>query len=101
VSEVLRAEGQRRVSRMVRRVVSGTRTHRTSHTRVAKRVVLGMISWQTRVFVSKKEVDKKGARPPEPFQPIAMEAAASEAARPPRPCVRCVAVSNECASEFA
>jgi len=26
--------------------------------RVAKRVVLGMISWQTCVFVSKKEVDK-------------------------------------------
>ena len=26
---------------------------------MAKRVVLGMISWQTRVFVSKKEVDKK------------------------------------------
>jgi hypothetical protein len=27
--------------------------------RVAKRVVLGMISWQSRVFASKKEVDKK------------------------------------------
>ena len=26
---------------------------------MAKRVVLGMNSWQTRVFVSKKEVDKK------------------------------------------
>ena len=73
-----------------------------SQGRVAKRVVLGMISWQTRVFVSKKEVDKKrGARPPEPFQPIAMEAAASEAARQPRPCVRCVTLSVERASEFA
>ena len=33
--------------------------HNYTYYRVAKRVVLGMISWQTRVFVSKKVVDKK------------------------------------------
>ena len=35
------------------------RTNSQTVCRVAKRVVLGMNSWQNRVFVSKKEVDKK------------------------------------------
>ena len=35
------------------------RIRRGDFYRVAKSVVLGMISWQTRVFVSKKEVVKK------------------------------------------
>jgi hypothetical protein len=91
-----------KVQEMMRIAVARNFTPEEDVDRVAKRVVLGMNSWQTRVFASKKEVDKKRlARPPEPFQPIAMEAAASEAARQPRPCVRCVTRSIERASEFA
>jgi len=67
--------------------------------RVAKRVVLGMNSWQTRVLLSKKEVTQSALS--SLFQPIAMEVTPDDEARPPRPCVRCVTLSVERASEFA
>ena len=52
--------------------------------------------------MSKKEVEKSDlARPFELFQPIAMETTPDDEARPPRPCVRCVTLSVERASEFA
>ena len=60
---------------------------------MAKSVVLGMISWQTRVFVSKKEVDTK--RHLEPLQAIMVLDQGVGTARPPRPCVRCVTVPIE------
>jgi hypothetical protein len=67
--------------------------------RVAKRVVLGMNSWQIRVLSSKKEVTQSVLS--SLFQPIAMEVTPDDEARPPRPCVRCVTLPIERASEFA
>ena len=74
-------------------------TEAFTYFRVAKRVVLGMNSWQTRVLSSKKEVTQSVLS--SLFLPIAMEVTPDDEARPPRPCVRCVTLSIERASEFA